>query len=133
MPSASDLPAGCPPEGNSPAEGVYYRLTAGDLQKGEQPPNSDWVLPVNKKKGDCAGRVDKCSCYAHSVFTSIDVLRRAREFSPWVRKKSIARVELSPSDGVVLETPSEIGEGHHDWWPSYDGSPISAVVVEAKL
>ena len=56
----------------------------------------------------------------------------ARDLYPWVRKKSIARVELSDGDGVVVGSGSDLGPGHFDWWPSdYAVDPGGEVVEEA--
>lgn len=131
MTSARGLPEGCPPEGHVAPDGTFYRLTRGNLLVGEAPSDDEWRLPVDKP-GPAYRQYDECDAYAHSVFGDVDVLLRARVSVPWTRKKSIARLALAPEMGRILETPSELGPTHHDWWPSSDGLAPQAVVVEGS-
>ena len=129
MQDMSAMPSECPPAAAQPVTGIFYRLTAKNLVLGEAPGNQDWILPVNKRKGDCAGSVDVCGCWAHSVFADVDDLLEAAKTSNWVRGKSIASVGITPEMGRLAKTPSEHGDSHHDWWPSADIDVSTSVVV----
>lgn len=132
MTSARGLPAGCPPDGNTAPNGTFYRLTRRGLQVGETPSDDEWHLPVDKR-GPAYKQYDQCDAYAHSIFRDVDVLLRARVWVPWTRKKSIARLALAPEMGRILETPSELGPTHHDWWPSSHDLVPAAVVIEGSV
>lgn len=112
------LPARCPPDDARPLEMTAYRLAAPSHEVGGSTTDSDWQLPHQKRKGECAGKISVCDCHAHSVFADLDELLRASALVPWIRKKSIARVEIGLADGDLVKSPTDIGESHHDWWPS---------------
>jgi hypothetical protein len=132
MTSARGLPEACPPEGLFAPDGTFFRLTQRNLQVGIAPPNDAWSLPVDKRGPDYQ-HFDQCDAYALSVFGDVDVLLRARVSVPWVMKKSIARLALTPEMGRILETPSALGPTHHDWWPSSGDLVPVAVVVEGSV
>jgi hypothetical protein len=133
MPQWSRFPDGCPPEGHFAAHGVFYRLARANLVPGEVPGAEDWRLPLHTKKSAAYQQFDQCDAYSYSMFADIEVLRRARESVPWVRKKSIARVTLEPAMGRILETESPVGATHHEFWPSEDDLVPPAQVVEGKV
>ncbi len=122
-------PPGCPPATAAPPDGTFFRLVSGKLRVGEAPGDGEWVLPVSKPKGECAGATDRCDCHAHSVFADVDDLRRARTWSQWVRSKAIASLQLRSDMGLIEASPSDIGDSHNDWWP-INGDPPEALVVE---
>lgn len=94
---------------------------------------ADWTLPKDKPKGEFSGKPDVCVAWAYSLFLELETLLGARSTEPWVRKKSIAKVELSQVHGYVLESPSTLGPGHFDWWPAdYKADPGGTVVEEAS-
>ena len=124
------FPDTCPPGDAQSADGVFYRLAARNLSVGDHPTSQDWQLPVHKRKGACAGDFDQCVCWSHSLFSDMQDLLDAAKTSDWVRKKSIARIELTPGMGLVDKTPSDIGDSHHDWWPSSKFGLESCVVVK---
>jgi hypothetical protein len=132
MSSGVQLPEDCPPNGHLPAEGTFYRLTRGDLAEGSAPGSGDWVLPLNTRKSEAYQQYDMCQAYSYSMFADLRVLLEARESVPFVRKKSISRVELQPAMGRILETESWIGPSHHDWWPSEGNLVPPAEVVEGR-
>lgn len=127
---AAAIPAGCPPSDASPRTGVFYHFVRGVLNAGDTTEPTDWEIPYLKRKGDCAGCPERCECHAHSLFTDIEELRKARLAIPWSRKKAIASIELNAGMGVLKQTQSDVGDSHHDWWPSDPGMAIRAPVVE---
>ncbi len=129
-PPLPQRPDGCPPSDAVAANGEFYRLTRRNLTEGEVPGDDDWTLPFQKRKGDCAGRADLCECHAHSVFENLDDLEGARKANPWVRKKSVAVVELEPAFGKIRKSGTDLLPSHHDWWPAEPRSVPSAVVVK---
>jgi hypothetical protein len=119
MDRADLLPDGCPPAGHQASEGTFYRLAEPRHQPGDKTGLESWVLPVNNPKSKaCFGQKACCSCFGFSLFGSVEVLHDARKILRWARKKSIARVDLLPSMGRILETHSDVGPTHFDWWPS---------------
>lgn len=121
MSSVSDVPTPAfalpyHPGTAAPAAGTMYRLTTGTLDIGDTPPAGDWVIPINKGKGACAGAGSeaKRACYAHSVYADKQDLEKAQQTTPWARRKSISSLELTC--GWVEATPRN-GDSHHSWWP----------------
>jgi hypothetical protein len=90
------------------------------------------VLPLFTKKSEAFHQYDMCMAYSFSMFADLDVLLKARDSVPFVRRKSIARVELTSGMGRILETESPIGPTHHDWWPSEENLVPHAEVVEGR-
>jgi hypothetical protein len=75
------------------------------------------------------GKVEECPAHGISLFEDLDILRAARELNPWAAGKAIAEIRLLPSMGHTQETPSEIADGHHDWWTTpYDLRPTVPVI-----
>ena len=133
MVSGEKLPEGCPPDGHEAAVGTFYRLAEPHHQPGEKTGPESWVLPVNfPKSKQCFGQVDRCGCYGHSLFGDVQVLHDARQILRWARKKSIARVELQPTMGRILETHSDVGPTHFDWWPTPLDLVPDAEVIEGQ-
>ena len=58
-----ELPPNCPPEGHDEPDGEYYRYAPGHLGVGDDLPDEDWVLPVNKR-GPHFGHTDDCAAHA---------------------------------------------------------------------
>lgn len=129
MENDSGMPSECPPPAAQPVTGMFYRLAAKNLTVGDTPSKQDWILPVHKRKGECAGKFDACECWSHSVFADIDDLVNAAKTSNWVRAKSIASVAITPDMGRLMKSPSEHGDSHHDWWPSEKLEVENAVVI----
>jgi hypothetical protein len=126
------LPLGCPPDGHKAAQGRYYRLTRATLVVGDIP-LEDWRLPLDTKSSEVYQKIDDCSAYAYSLFSDLADLVAARLSVPWAKKKTIAQVDLEPDMGRVLHTPCDLGDSHHDWWPSANDLVPPAVVVEGKV
>lgn len=131
MSDARQLPAGCPPEGYIPADGVFYRLSWPSGKLGQTLPDESWVLPLDTKTSDMFQQFDECDAYSFSICSELDDLIKARTILGWAKKKCIVRLRLTPEMGVVLKTPSPVGDSHHDWWPSEGNeAPPSEVVAE---
>ena len=72
---------------------------------------------MNNKLSEGYQDINNCKAYAHSLFESLQTLIDARDFLNWARNRSISKVDLSPGQGRLLQTPNHIGEDHHSWWP----------------
>ena len=126
------MPEACPPPSSAPTEGVFYRLTEPQLSPGNIPLKGSWRKPY-KSRGEYYGRTDVCEAHAFSVFGSLEAIQEARKINPWAAKKSLAKVEILPTMGNVLETASDLADSHHDWWSSpYNLVPESVVIEESK-
>lgn len=89
------------------------------------------MLPVETRTSPSYQQFDDCGAYAFSIFSELDDLVKARGIIAWAKKRSIIRVDLTPDMGVVLKTPSPVGDSHHDWWPTEGNeAPESEVVAE---
>lgn len=126
------LPANCPPDGHADSDGTFYRLCEPRHDVGEPTAKGSWRKPY-KMKGPHFGRTDECGAHAYSLFQDLEVLRAARDLNPWAASKAIAEVELTPGMGRILETPSEVAEGHWDWWPTPIDLVPAAVVIEPAI
>ena len=134
MSTGDVLPSGCPPEGHEPADGTFFRLADPRHDPGEATEADSWILPVNNPTSrQCFGQTDRCGCFGHSLFADVEVLHRARKTLRWARKKSIARVKLTPDMGRILESHSPVGSTHYDWWPTPLSLVPDAEVLEAQL
>ena len=128
------LPPNCPPsDAVSPTTTAFYRFTAPKLCVGDVAPPDDWILPDKKRKGECVGRVDCCECHAHSLYRNKDDITKARDLSPFLRKKSVAVVSLDPSMGKVRNSPQQGLSSHYDWWPTDPTVAPSANVIEEGI
>lgn len=115
-----------------PEAGAFYRLAAPRHAPGEPTTHDSWVLPVNRKPSARAANPSECSNHGHSMFRSIESLQRARALSFWARAKSIAKVALDGHHGLVLDSPSALGDSHCDWWPEPSHWVPDATIVEAR-
>lgn len=114
------------------ANGTYFRRADPKHQVGESTDAGSWRKPW-KVKGPHFGAKGLCGAHGISLFADLAVLKSAREASAWARSKSIAEVDLEPSMGKTLETPSEVAREHHDWWTTPYKMHPAATVIEAKL
>lgn len=129
---ASSLPDSCPPADAERRSGQFYRLTRKGLKVGDASTEGDWLLPYQKRMGQCVGKADLCECHAHSVFVDLDEIVAAAKISKWVRGKSVAAIRIGPDDGLLAHRPSSLGESHHDWWPSRRIDPAECVIVREQ-
>jgi hypothetical protein len=120
------LPSGCPPlDANSQTMSVYYLVdddlpTDQDfLSLAERNPNKTW-----------SDNSQLCQSCGLSVFTSINGVELAKNISRALRKKKIAKGNLSEKSGKIKNTPSQrTGDTHHTWWPSQDINPCVLFTV----
>ena len=127
------LPDECPPSAARPSGGVFYLYARPSLKLGERLAPTDWVYPWKKHRSEVKGRTDMCEAWAFSLWSSADTLREIREREPWTRAKSIAQLELSAQDGVIMASRSPMGDGHHDWWPPAGQTDHGGSVIEEAV
>lgn len=114
--SPPELPGHCPPSEASPAGGRFYRLATRDSIPGERPKPATWTLPINTKKS--AGTdPNVCSSFSLSIYSNAETLIAAARLVPWAKGKPICELKIPEGCGRLLETPGDLCEGHHDWWP----------------
>lgn len=113
------------------AKGKFFRLTAGNLKVDDTVPAKDWILPINKKRGECsvAGSESRRECYSHSIYSDLEDMTMIQQTVPWARKKSIASVEVM--NGYVKATPRN-GNSHHSWWPEPLSYLPTAICIAEK-
>lgn len=127
------LPDECPPSGAHPSSGAFYLYARPSLKVGDRLAPGDWVYPWKKPKSEVKGRTELCEAWAFSVWDSADTLRKIRDREPWTRAKSIAELQLSEADGVMVASRSPMGEGHNDWWPPAGESDHGGIVIEEAV
>jgi hypothetical protein len=125
------FPLNCPPSSASPADGEFFRFVKGALAIASVAQEDDWIPPHLKRNSRCTGKVESCECHAHSLFSDIDDMYNARAAIAGFRKKAIARVLLSPPDGLMLHTPRQ-KDSHHDFWPTEGNNYPAAEVIEER-
>lgn len=123
------MPHGCPPGDATRMSGTFYRLASADLQVGDSTKRNDWKLPHENTKGACAGRAEACECHALSLIHALEDIEEAKKASRWVRRKSVAQVEIDESMGVLRTEPTEDFTSHFDWWPIDPDNPPDAWIV----
>jgi hypothetical protein len=122
------LPGECPPKESAPTSGTYYRFVEPQFGAGEQSGRGSWRKP-HKTAGPMKGRTDLCGAHGLSIYKSLEETQTFRDFSPWAASKSVAEVIINPDNGVVLHTPTDSVQSHHDWWTEpYDYTPVNMVV-----
>ncbi|MCL2515132.1 MAG: hypothetical protein FWD85_01455 [Microbacteriaceae bacterium] len=128
------FPDGCPPGDAESMDGTFYVYAERDLKIDAVPGRMTWQRPYEKRRGEFFGRTDLIEAHALSVFSDIADVRSAREFTPWLRKKSVAEVTITSSDGWLKNSPTSEGKSHHNWWTNpYDLVPASALVIEEAM
>jgi hypothetical protein len=123
-------PSQCPPEGSYAKDGTFYRLGEAQHVVGDKLAAGSWRKPYKVRNSDVYERPDICEAHSLSLFENLEVLLNARKLSNWANKKSVARVGLVKSDGLVLPTSSDLCTGHFEFWPSPIDHFPAAVVVE---
>ena len=133
MSESVKLPESCPPSDASTDLGTFYRFVAGTLGVSATPTADDWTPPHAKRKGPCVGKVEECECHAHSLYSDLeDVVNERLLLGSTMSKKAIARVDITPADGLIRASPLN-GDSHVDYWPSETGHLPQASVVMARL
>jgi len=104
-------PIKCPPAIAETVSGVIYRFTTRATPNlkdfhsyYEHNPNRDWGS-------------DACNARGLSVFTCAKACELFRKRVPAMKKKKLASATLNSSDGLILNTPSNISDNHHTFWP----------------
>jgi hypothetical protein len=117
------LPPDCPPsDAVSPCIEVYC------LVDGDPPVETDFQS-LNERNPNQALRFNSdqvliCQAFGLSVFTDLQGIELAKKVSRSLRKKKVAKADLSEESGKIKNTPSQrTGDTHHTWWPSSDIKP----------
>lgn len=125
------FPPGCPPADAKPLEGSFFRLAERRLAVGQLTGPASWLRPYETRNGGLWKQSHLPEAHALSVYSDVVELKAARDISPLMGRKPIAKVVIATQDGWVKHAPTEGGRSHHDWWTNpYDLTP-RAVVVEA--
>ncbi|MFD6064522.1 hypothetical protein [Rhodococcus wratislaviensis] len=120
-------PSQCPPVDAEPAVGTYFRLVDAAPPTGE-----DILSHVELKNAGLRFRNrdfgnEQCIASGFSIFDTQFAAERTRSAVGPLRKKRIAKVDVSGS-GVVKQTGGNTS--HHTWWrPASDDDWTSCVVV----
>ncbi|WP_146086382.1 hypothetical protein [Rathayibacter sp. AY1B8] len=126
------FPEGCPPDGAEAMDSTFYRLANRGLGVGDVAGSDSWLRPYETKNGALYKKPEDPEAHGLSLYADLEELGTARDLTPWMARKSVAEVTITPADGWLRNTPIELGESHHDWWTEpFDLIP-SALVIEAK-
>lgn len=112
---------------------MYYFFASPSLSVGDGVPALVWQLPWQKRNSAYEGRVEEVIAWSHSVFNNAEVLREARGVIASLRKKTIAEIELTSSDGHARDSQSDIGEVHYDWWCVTEDHDHGGCVVDERM
>lgn len=115
-------------------QGSFYRLADKSLRLGDSPGPESWLRPFETHGSrQLYKQWEMCEAHGLSIFASKADLDEFRKFTPSLRKKSVARVDITEADGVLLSKPVPHGESHHDWWTEpYGLVPESTVIEEGQ-
>lgn len=105
-------------------------MAGKSLHVGETPGAESWLRPYETRGTGFYKHPELCEAHGLSIFASKSDLDTFRDFNPQLRKKSIARVDITASDGVVLPLPVQYGDSHHDWWTDPVGLLPNSTVIE---
>lgn len=109
-------------------QGSSLGLSTPGMKSGDTSDRGSWRKP-HRTAGAMRGRLDVCSAHALSIMASLEDTQNLRDLSPWARGKAVAAFTLSPSDGVILHTPTQASSSHHDWWTEpYAFAPDNRVI-----
>jgi hypothetical protein len=97
---ASNCPDGCPPQEAGEVAGTVIRFVRND-------PPTPTDMQTYADSGKPAD--DACLACALSVLRRLDDVPTARKAMPWFKKRLVARAELTPAHGRLLQT------GAHAW------------------
>lgn len=103
-----DLPTGCPPAHAAGMEGAFYRRLKSI------PATTKDFLSHRERGMPCEG--DDCACWGISVWTNVEQVQHALNILGLFRKSPIARVSVTPADGVIAKTPTGRQPDHHTFW-----------------
>lgn len=120
----SDIPTDCPPADADHVQMVVYRFV-----KGSPPTQDDFTRPIDRPRKVLPAEEERCSLFALSVFADSEDIPVARRYIPGFKKRRIVQGTIEPGDGVVLNSPTEIGgspsmNSHHDWWVAEGIDPL---------
>jgi hypothetical protein len=113
-------------------EGDFFVLAEANLLPLQPTGPMTWQRPYEKPRGQFFGQTEDCDAHSLSVFAEVADLRNARDFTPWMRRKSIAMVRISRQDGRLKRTPTPEGDSHHNWWTDPHTLIPSATVIEGR-
>lgn len=105
----TDMPDECPPADAFGVNGRFYRFVSDS-------PSEDDFIPHSRLYPDRSFLGMECQARAISVFSSVEDCNKLRKLSPKFRNKSVAAVQLTPCDGVIMHTPSSLSNAHYSWW-----------------
>lgn len=111
-----DLPETCPLPGSAPHQGVLYRaIKSHDIEA--------WDFLSDAERGREGCDLAICVNWGLSVWITESGVEHARKIVRGFNKKGIARVSVSPEDGVMKATPTNGTNPqpeHHTFWKAQD-------------
>lgn len=118
----SGLPTGLPPSSSQPVAGSLYRGI-------KQPPLAEGSFLSEAELGNPNADPADPKSWGLSVWRTAEAVAHARGAFKWMRKWHIALGQ--PSQGRVLETPSNNNPHHCTWWKplAYDPCPDFAITI----
>ena len=102
------FPENCPPDSAVPVTGIVYRFV-DNLEEIDF--FSFYDLDPTKNWGNA------CKARGLSVFRSQEVTESMAAILPSLRRKQLAKAELTAGDGVIGHTPSRNTAEHYTFWP----------------
>jgi hypothetical protein len=125
------FPEGCPPEDAEAMSGDFYRLATRSLQEGDPTDDASWLRPYETRGSPFYKMPETPEAHGVSIFAGLDDLHSCLAMVPQLRKKSVARVTIDETQGVLRPSPIEHGATHHDWWTEPYTLIPEAEVIEA--
>lgn len=108
-------PDNCPDPKSSSRQLVVYRFVEeGEI--GEQP-LEEYFRPISVMNPAKRFKGKKlCESCGLSVHSSLDGIREAKRVYPRFKTSKIAKGDITPESGKILETPSNVSKTHLTWW-----------------
>jgi hypothetical protein len=117
-----ELPPDCPPADATPANGQFYRL-------GSIPPEDSDFWSHRMRFPDKFFQVSECQARSVSIFDSINAVEKLQRRYPILAKKPIFKIDLTPNDGLSLQTGED--EHHFSWWRSTEFQMTSIKIIDS--
>lgn len=119
------LPDNCP---LAEAEAVTKRVYRAILKTAPTP--ADFESEAERR--NYAHGSGTCKHWGLSAWVTRSAVELAREIVPGFNKKCIVGFDATPTDGVILHTPSDTQPDHHTFWKVIDVDLCPRCTVEVE-